>query len=258
MMHMKKFPHENIAATLLGFVSLFNLAWACEEGKDENRVPLAVTPAPRLVSHDWMSLATWYRHHAEDVELAEKGEARIVFIGDSITEGWLWGEGKWWHGHFAPMGAVNFGIGGDMTQNLLWRLENGAVSNLDPEWVVCLIGTNNFGHSNEGPVEVALGIEAVVDQLCRVYPRAHVLLFAVFPRSAQADHPDRAKIRDLNQRIAHLGNRERVTLMDIGDRFLMPDGSIDAALMPDYLHLNEAGYDLWAEVILDWLRASGF
>src|SRR5210317_98281 len=99
---------------------------------------IATTPNPRMKGYPWMSLSRWFNLHAEDVALAEAGESKLVFWGDSITEGWK-GE-KAWNELFEPLGAVNFGIGGDMTQNLLWRLDNGSTGNLDPDRVVLLIG----------------------------------------------------------------------------------------------------------------------
>ena len=212
---------------------------------------IATTPNPRMLSYPWMSLARWFNLHAEDVALAEAGESKLVFWGDSITEGW---KGKAaWDQHFAPLGAVNFGIGGDMTQNLLWRLDNGSTGKLDPDNVVLLIGTNNYGFTDESPVEVAAGVVTVVGKLQQSYPNADILLMAVFPRSREADHPHREKIRLLNMAIQSLGEQPGITFLDIGEKFLLPDGTIDPELMPDYLHLSENGYAIWADAILGWL-----
>ncbi len=217
---------------------------------------MSVTPAPRLVSHSWMSLADWFEKHAADVAEAEKGEGKIVFVGDSITEGWQWGEGEYWKKVFEPMDAVNQGIGGDMTQNVLWRLKHGDVMNLEPDRVVCLIGTNNFGHTNENPEQVSKGVIAVVKQLKEVFPQAKILCFAVFPRSEFPGHPDRAKIKELNERIQLVGDWENVTFLDIGERFLSTDGSISKDIMPDFLHLSPDGYAIWTQAILEWIETT--
>ena len=226
---------------------------ACAETCADHQ-PLSITPAPRLISHSWMPLAKWYRMHAEDLEVSEAGEAKIVLVGDSITEGWQWGDAKQWKDVLVPMGAANQGIGGDMTQNVLWRLDHGDVLNLKPERVVCLIGTNNFGHTDESAKDVSKGVIAVVEKLQEKWPQAKLLVFAVFPRGESPENPDRAKIKELNSLVKHVGEWENVTFMDIGDRFLSEDGSISNEIMPDFLHLSPAGYDIWLKAILEWIE----
>ena len=216
---------------------------------------LATTPSPREVNYPWMNRSRWFEMHAEDVALAEAGKADLVFIGDSITEGWETTGAGPWSTHFAARGAVNFGIGGDMTQNLLWRLDNAAASALDPDAVVLLIGVNNLNLSPEGAKETALGIESVVGSLLERFPHADLLLLAVFPTGAGPDHPTRAAVQAINTAIRPLGDLDRVTYLDLGDRFLETDGRLDASIMPDYLHLSELGYERWAASILPWVEA---
>ena len=229
---------------------------ACAGDEAREGKPLAVIPAPRLISHSWMSLAKWYRMHADDVEEADAGAAKIVLVGDSITEGWQWGEGRQWQEFFVPEGTTNQGIGGDMTQNVLWRLAHGDVQNLKPERVICLIGTNNFGHTDETPDQVAQGVIAVYEKLTEVFPEAEILAFAVFPRGQSPQDPDREKIRQLNEKFQHVGEWKHLTFMDIGSRFLSEDGSISAEIMPDFLHLSPKGYDIWLEAIKEWIATT--
>jgi lysophospholipase L1-like esterase len=213
----------------------------------------SLTANPRMKSYPWMSLSRWYQKHSEDVELATKGEAPLVFIGDSITEGWN-GKGQgYWEKFFVPLGAVNFGIGGDTTQNLLWRLQYGATENLDPKAVMLLIGTNNLSFTEDKPETIAAGVIAVVDALTASYPNADILLLGVFPRGQQADDPNREKINRINQIISRLEDRKTVTYLDISDQLTEPDGSLAKEIMPDFLHLSEEGYRRWTEAILPWM-----
>lgn len=217
--------------------------------------PVSTSPAPRLQSYRWMSLADWYRFHSEDIEIAEKAEARILFIGDSITEGWAYNGGEFWKEHFEPLGAVNFGIGGDMTQNLVWRLRHGAVGSMQPESVIVLIGTNNFGfYDNEAPVHVASGVAAVLEELRANFETAEVLLMAVFPRGEHAEDPQRARIAELNRIISGFDAWDRVTYLNINDQFLEENGQLPAEIMPDFLHLSAQGYEIWGKAILEWLQ----
>lgn len=218
-------------------------------------VPASITPNPRLVSHKWMSLSEWYELHAQDVTLAIEGSAPLIFIGDSITQGWNVAGQKYWEEAFEPLGAVNFGIGGDTTQNLLWRLQYGATENLDPKAVMLLIGTNNFSFSdNDKPETIAAGIIAVVDQLNLSYPNADILLMGVFPRRESPDDHLRASTKRINGIISQLEARDEVTYLDIKDQLLETGGTLSKEVMPDFLHLSEEGYRRWTEAILPWIE----
>jgi lysophospholipase L1-like esterase len=217
-------------------------------------VAASITPNPRMLSYPWMSLSKWYDMHAEDVALASEGSAPLVFIGDSITEGWN-GKGQaHWKKNFSPLGAVNFGIGGDTTQNLLWRLKFGATENLDPQAVILLIGTNNLSFTKDNPETIAAGVIAVVDALTVAYPHADILLMGVFPRSETADHKHRGQINRINSIISQLESRESVTYLDITDELAESDGSLSKEVMPDFLHLSDEGYRRWTEAILPWVN----
>lgn len=220
---------------------------------DTAKVPDSITPNPRLVNYPWMSLSKWYEMHADDVAIATDGTAPIVFIGDSITEGWNKKGQAMWENHFAPLGAVNFGIGGDMTQNLLWRLNYGTTGKLDPKAVVLLIGTNNLSFTKDQPETIAGGIIAVVDTLANAYPKAKILLMHVLPRGQNKESKYRTLIDRINNIITQIESREHVTYLDISPQLLESDGSISEEIMPDYLHLSEEGYRRWAEAILPWV-----
>jgi beta-glucosidase len=215
--------------------------------------PLSVSPQPRQLGYPWMPLGRWFAMHADDVALAEAGESKLIFLGDSITEGWETDGLEHWSRHFVPRGAVDFGISGDMTQHLLWRLENGAAGRLDPAAVVMLIGVNNTGFSDEPPSVIARGIRANVDRVEKAFPNADILLLAVFPYGQKADEPSRDVVTGINEAIRPLGERERVTYLDLGPVFLEPDGSLSPDVMPDFLHLSAEGYRRWAEGILPWV-----
>jgi lysophospholipase L1-like esterase len=182
---------------------------------------------------------------------AEAGDkARIIFIGDSITQGWE-GEGKevWAH-YYAARNAVNLGIGGDRTQHVLWRLENGNLDGLKPRVAVVMIGTNNSNGEDNTVSQIADGIRAILTTLRQRLPDTQVLLVSIFPRG---ENPvsQRGKVLMVNQVIRKLADGKNVHWVDFGDRFVAEDGSIPRTLMPDYLHLSPAGYAIWAEAIED-------
>ena len=212
-------------------------------------------PAPRAIDYDWMSVARWKEMHAADVAIAQKGGVDVLFVGDSITEGGEWGEGEHWKRDFVPLATANFGIGGDTTQNLLWRLDNGAVGVLRPKVVVVLIGTNNLGRENAAAAEVARGVEAVVRKLRAAFPAAKIVLHGIFPCDYSPQAEVRQRVKDANARLARLDGLDgKVVFRDIGAVFLEPDGSILPAVSNDGLHLTPEGYRRWAGALAPLVR----
>src|SRR6516162_10263289 len=135
-------------------------------------------PAARKKDYSWMSLADWNRRHEDHVKRIKEGNVDLLFVGDSITEGW--GNNAVWQKTYAPLKAANIGIGGDTTENVLWRLENGEVEGISPKVAVLLIGTNNFGLEGHAPDAVAKGVAAVVQALRKKLPSTKIILLAIF------------------------------------------------------------------------------
>lgn len=230
---------------------LITLLAACANVETPPAAVSGTAPSPRTIEYDWMSVATWQKMHAEDVAIANKGEVNLLFVGDSITAGWDW---SLWEKYFSPYGAANFGIGGDHTGNLLWRLEHGAIGKLQPKVIVLLIGVNNFGHLNETPEQVFAGVNAVVNKLQRAFPDSKILLNAVFPYGQAANTRERANVIALNQQLATLDDRHRIFFEDYGPLFVEADGTISAKIMSDFLHLTPQGYQLWIDGMLPHLQ----
>lgn len=188
--------------------------------------------------------------HQQHVRRAARGGIDLLFLGDSITQSW--NENPVWMRYYAPRNAANFGIGGDRTQHLLWRIDHGATQGFEPKVAVVLIGTNNLDANS--PEETAAGIQAVVDRLLSRWRETRILLLGVFPRGRTRD--DRLESDDplpevdrLNALIAPLGDHPRVTFLDLTPSFLDASGRIPRELMPDFLHLSRKGYRVWAEAM---------
>jgi len=180
---------------------------------------------------------------------SKKGEAQLVFLGDSITQGWE-GEGKAaWAKAWEPLKPANFGIGGDRTEHVLWRLENGNYDGLKPKLTVLMIGTNNTGHRQDPAVDTAAGVKAIVEKLRSKQPQMKVLVLGVFPRGEKPADPLRVRTNEINQLLPALDDRKNVFFLDIGKTFLQPDGSLSKEIMPDFLHLSPKGYELWTAAI---------
>jgi lysophospholipase L1-like esterase len=186
----------------------------------------------------------WMRQHESFLERAKKGNVDLLFLGDSITQGWNGGGRSVWERFYGPRNAANFGIGGDRTQHVLWRLENGEIDGIHPKVAVLMIGTNNV--DSNAPEEIAKGVIAIVKKLREKLPETKILLLAVFPRDeSPSDRRDRLKA--VNTEIAKLDDGSMVRYLDIGSSFLNPDGTISKQIMPDSLHLSSKGYRIWAD-----------
>ena len=196
----------------------------------------------------------WVDRHDRFVQRAKMGDVDVLFLGDSITQSW---EGKGakevWDKSFGAMKPANFGISGDQTQHVLWRITEGKeLEGIQPKAVVLMIGTNNTGGNSAE--EIADGVTAIVKSLHHQRPHAKVLLLGVFPRSEKPDGKHRDKIKQVNERIAKLDDGKQVYFLDIGAKFLDKDGNLTKDIMPDFLHLSKQGYQIWADSITPKLK----
>jgi lysophospholipase L1-like esterase len=199
----------------------------------------ATTPAPRD--------AGWMKRHESFNERVKKGNVDLLFIGDSITQGWE-GAGKGvWEKFYGKRNAVNLGIGGDRTQHVLWRLENGNIAGIKPKLAVIMIGTNNAGSNTSQ--EIADGVTAIVEKLRKDLPETKVLVLGIFPRGPDANDGARKVNEGANALIGKLADDKNVYYLDIGPKFTEADGKLSREIMPDLLHLNEKSYTIWAESI---------
>jgi len=204
-------------------------------------------PAARNKDYGWMSMATWKERHEGLVNRAKQGNIDLLFLGDSITEGW--GANPVWKKNYAQLNAANFGIGGDTTKNVLWRITNGELDGISPKVAVILIGTNNFGLNGDNPDGVTKGVVAVVQAVRVKLPKTKVLLLAIFPRDPKPDSPIRAKIKTVNEQLAKLDDQKTIRYLDIGPKLQNADGSLSKEIMPDFLHLSLKGYQIWVDAM---------
>jgi len=196
----------------------------------------------------------WVSRHKDFAAEANRGGIEVLFLGDSITDAWRSKGKAVWDAKFAPLKAANFGISGDRTQHVLWRLLNGEAEGYQPKAVVLMIGTNNTGKEKDSDqprntnAEIAEGVTAVVSELRAKFPQAKILFLAIFPRG-EKDSPQRQQVTDVNRELKKLHDGKTVHWLDIGKEFLSKDGSIPLDIMPDLLHPNEKGYQIWADAI---------
>ena len=176
------------------------------------------------------------------------GKARVIFVGDSITQGWEANGKEVWAKYYSKRNALNLGIGSDHTQHVLWRLEHGNLDGLNPKVAVVLIGVNNCPEETNTPRLVLAGVTAVVHKLREKLPQTKVLLLGIFPFREDFDS-QRAKALQINQALHKLDDGKWVSFLDFGHIFIEPNGKIAKSMMRDFVHLSPNGYRLWAEAM---------
>lgn len=213
----------------------------------------AVKPVSREKEQWWKDRNESFNVRAK--QGAENGDIDLIFLGDSITHGWE-GKGKeTWEKYYANRHAFNIGISGDRTQHVIWRLQHGNVDGLAhpakghaPRLVVVMIGTNNSNGKDHIAEEIADGIKVTVSTLREKLPETKILLLAIFPRGERpnAQREKNAIASDLASKVA---DGKMVHYLDIGPKFLDENGVLSSDIMPDALHPNEKGYQIWAEAM---------
>lgn len=230
---------------------------------DDAPVPAnsALAPSGQLEQdgYDWLA-----RHEAACLA-GQRLDPDLVFIGDSITHAWggepVVGARNTGAGVLGTVLAghrvLNLGFGWDRTQNVLWRIAHGELDGLRPKAVVVNIGTNNTSETANAfantPKEIAAGVEAVCASVQNKLPMAKLILMAVLPREKESHDPRRLAIAEVNAFLADYARAQDIDFVDLGPRFLRPDGTLPAELMPDFCHPNASGYRIWAEELLPHL-----
>jgi lysophospholipase L1-like esterase len=220
-----------------------------------NQTPPADQPVPRADQNSMLA-------HAELLEKRKKGRIDVYFLGDSITRRWGTSDEQYkaflenWRQNFFGWNAADFGWGGDTTQNILWRLENGELDDVHPKVIVLMAGTNNVGRkSPEGTAaedpriaDVPRGIKAILDLCRRKAPKATIILMGITPRNDNmAVMPI---INQINQRIAKFADGKKIRYVNLNDRLADREGKLfEGMTNRDGLHLDVKGYQVWADAL---------
>ncbi len=197
---------------------------------------------------------------AHDQLLAKRtqGQIDVYFMGDSITRRWGASDDQYrellanWNANFKGWNAADFGWGGDKTQHMLWRLQNGELDGVNPKVVVLLAGTNNIGRgsphgdADARAADVVRGVTAVVGELRKRAPQATLVITGILPRNDNIDVMP--IINKANLRIAQLANDKTVRYININEQLAVSDQLRDGMAI-DGLHLTVAAYQVWADAL---------
>lgn len=243
------------------YVKLFHRN-AANRGKAFNTATFAVpSPEYRGAAAGWGSGKDWFSQFNDINRIIENKEIKLVFLGNSITQGWGDEDRQTgaiareiWDSLYAPRHAANFGISGDRTQHILWRIRNGNCQGISPKAIVLTIGVNNFrGNTAQ---EIQQGIELIVRELRRRCPESNILLLGPLPAGLTSEDPFRTKYEAVHQLIKPLGNLNQVDYVKIAAPFILADGSLNPELMSgDGIHLKKPGYAEWAALIEPFIQS---
>lgn len=190
--------------------------------------------------------------HAAFLEIARAGNIDLLFVGDSITDLWDDRALPLWNENWAPLKAANFGISGDTTQGVLWRMQNGELEGFKAKLIVLMLGTNNINRNPND--EIVDGDRLIVEEFKKRQPQTKVLILGIFPRNADPASAFRATIKEINGKLEKLADNRQVFYMDIGGKFLTADGTLTTEIMNDGLHPTAKGYQIWADATRDRVK----
>lgn len=209
---------------------------------------LVLATKPDIQTAKWAESWWMPRHKQKVADLKKQDKVDLLFIGDSITHGFENGGKDVWKKYYAPRNAFNIGFSGDRTEQVIWRLQNGEVDGISPKVAVIMIGTNNTGHRQDKPEHTAAGIKMIIKELKARLSKTKILLLGIFPRNEKPTAHMRKINNGVNQIIkGYADEKKGIYYLDISDKFLDEDGTLPTAIMPDRLHPNKKGYEIWAE-----------
>ena len=202
----------------------------------EDRCLLSVAPGPGTIPVP-IEVPAWLIP-AYTLDILPKGNPQVVFLGDSITDQYQLSPS--WAAQIAPLRAADLAVIGSRTQNVLWQLDTGLLQGTMPKVIVLMIGTNNLA-TGQTPQQTADGVAAILDNLRSTQPQARILLLGILPRGESPADPFRLQIAQANRLIVGLADGTTVRFLDVGSRFLQPDGSISPTTLGDFLHPTALG-----------------
>jgi lysophospholipase L1-like esterase len=244
---------RNIPVILVGLLVVHAATMVGSVQMPVSRPETADEPSPRADRNSMLA-------HSELLEKAKQGRIDVYFEGDSITRRWGTSDEQYkhflrnWQENFFGWNAADFGWGGDRTQNILWRLNNGELDNVKPKIIVLLAGINNVGNNSpqgsDDPriKDVTRGIKAILDVCRQKAPSATIVLMGITPRNDNMSVMP--IINEINRRIAKFADGKKIRYLNINDKLADKDGKLlEGMVIKDGLHLDVKGYQVWADAL---------
>ena len=196
------------------------------------------------------------QRHSDKVNLVKNHKYDLLFVGNSITNNFEKPEYQTvWNKYFGSRNAINLGYSGYRTENIIWNIQNGELENQSPKVIILEIGTNNIDEKNyptrHTAGQLAGGIEKIVEIFSDKCPESKIILLRCFPGSYDGPNPTshRRILEHASGIVSNLADNKHIFYCDVNHIFLNMDGSIKQEVMPDWLHPNPEGAELWARAM---------
>jgi lysophospholipase L1-like esterase len=199
--------------------------------------------------------------HKDILEIPRRRKPDLILLGDSLFQHWG-GEGRRvargvrtsdYDLYFAPYNTANFGVSGDGTQHVLWRIDNGEFEDVNPKLILIHVGVNNTVHATGE--EIAAGIKEIVNRLRKLTPNAKLLIVSPIPAGPDKDHWRRVKLDRASEIIGRYADNKRIFYADLRSEFIEDDGKlIEADYSSDSIHLSKPGFAKMGKVLADPVR----
>jgi lysophospholipase L1-like esterase len=247
---------KQLILALLGFSALANYGVAQTPAPTTTSATTATASAnDASVGAAKKDTGAFLKQHEAILERGKSGPIGVLFLGDSITENWKAKAPELWKQYEEKYQAADFGIGGDRTQHVIWRIENGELDGIHPKVVVFMLGTNNT--SDNSADQIVAADKKIIRLIQEKIPETKIIVMAILPRGPRKnsngtwdDGVARMDvIRAANAQLAKLDNGKTIRYLDIGPKFVGVDGKLPNDLMPDQLHPNATGYKLWVDAM---------
>ena len=195
---------------------------------------------------------SWLEQHQEILKLARERKPNLVLLGDSITQGWGGGGRSVWQAnpdayakYLEPLNTLSMGLSGDRTQNVLWRINQGALDT-QPANVGLMIGINNIW--SDSAKDIFAGQKMILDAIKKKSPKSRIYVFATFPYRGKSTDGTAEKVVELNKLLGAETKKRGLKWIDLSDQ-------LDASKMAgDGVHLAKAGYEVWGRAIAENIK----
>ncbi|MBT32224.1 MAG: hypothetical protein CMO01_21390 [Thalassobius sp.] len=196
------------------------------------------------------------QRHTEKTALVQQRKYDLLFVGNSITNNFDKPEYQAvWKKYFGSRNGLNLGYSGYRTENIIWNIQNGELEGQSPKVIILEIGTNNIDEKNyptrHTAGQLAGGIEEIVKIFREKCPDSKIILLRCFPGCYGGPNPTshRRILERASDIVSHLADNKHIFYCDVNHVFLNTDGSIKQEVMPDWLHPNPKGAELWAQAM---------
>jgi len=210
----------------------------------------ACMPRTRVMEHHSARGTDWWTDRLEvkrdQIRRQPGAEYDVVMLGDSITHFFEWPYVDPLYDRFVwKYRTLNLGYGGDRTENVIWRLENGELDGYRAKCVTLMIGTNN----GDAPADTAAGIRRILELIAEKQPQATTVLMPIFPRGKDAADPARVRNEAVNALISRFADGKKVLWLDFNRQLMDESGDVKDFFGGDRLHPNARGYKVWLEAL---------